>query len=760
MQASIDYSNVSKLTANNLRNSLKRLHTTSYVLSIRPTDMDPNAILMGKSHSKIFCINVDDVGKTMNKYKWDDRKIHAYISAVSQTPEHPQRANVPPQFCNPPHYPAIHPETTSINYDNVTFYNNSWGYSWEKWKQAVDKPAVYWTKEKHKDDPFTRAFNTIPSTRMAVQRVYEDVKTIQQLSDEIISYIREHQNKAQVHIWIQGTLTDKNGSYRPGDVISYVRKELQRRGTNPGDVSYYSYWSDSRPQDIGVAYGNRRPFRMPIIPWRTSNMGMLKFGNANLNPQLFPASTIQTRGLINAKHRLPDNARYSNYSEFVKLIPMSLPPKFDYYWMQVGENEYVMREYREVMQRTASPMVIVLPAGSGKTTIASNSDILVDIDDVFEQSNKHDTMKDLIYSALEGSDFRGHPAVLGTKRGFLTRSEKIALVDEGMPFFVDGTYPHMFPDSELDKLTKFTSVHAASGEFQGKNFDDQTDEKPHKVDDIYTHEGERYIILDHSDKNDFTRQTREHFEHKLSDGEGSWSRVEKLQTSMFMEHLRNSEDAMRKIYLIHSDDQFDATLKPKILFSAKPTEEEITITANERGEGDHHWKTATLMNWHTSDAPIMTRNEIAEEVTKIATAETLDGFATLYEVEDSSFFLGLGSVVTSSHRYFSIGRSPSNLLEQFLRKESGKEDLSGHMFASVLAFKSHFLWYLEEIAINMEKSTTIYAFPFKEPKGKQYHSINEYRDSVVYMERKLLPEYPHYARDNVIICKELVRSFN
>jgi hypothetical protein len=722
--------------------------------------MDPNAILMGKSHSKIFCINIDDIGKTMNKYKWDERKVHAYISAVSQTPEHPQRSNVPPQFCNPPHYPATHPETTTIKSDNVTFYDNSWGFSWEKWKETPDKPAVYWTKEKHKDDPFTRAFNTIPKTRLAVQRVYADVKTIQHLSDEIISYIREHQNRKNVHIWIQGTLVDKSGSYRPSDVINYVRKELQRRGTNPGDVSYYSYWSDSKPQDIGVAYGNRRPFRMPIIPWRTSNMGMLKYGNSNLKPQLFPSSTLQVRGLINGKHRLPDDARYSNYSEFVRLIPMTLPPKYDYYWMQVGENEYVMREYKEVMQRTASPMVIVLPAGTGKTTLSSDSDILFDIDDVFEKYDEHGTMKELVHATLEGSEFRGHPAVLGTKRGTLRRSEKLALVEKGVPFFVDGTYPNMFPETELEKLKEFTSVHAASGTFKGKAFSDETDEKPHKVDDIYTYDNERYIILDHSDKNELTRKTREDFSHNLSDGQGGWDRVKKLQTSMFMKHLRESEDAMRKIYLIHHPEQFDVTLKPKILFSAKPTEEEIIATAEERAKDNPYWKVATLMNWRDSDVPIMTRDEIAEEVTQIATAETLDGFATLYEVEDPSFFLGLGSVVTSSHRYFSIGRSPSNLLEQFLRRETGKEDLSGHMFASVLAFKSHFLWYLEEIASNMEKSKTIYAFPFKEPKGKQYHSTNEYRDSVVYMERKLLNEYPHYARDNVVICKDLVRNFN
>lgn len=134
-----------------------------------------------------------------------------------------------------------------------------------------------------------------------------------------------------------------------------------------------------------------------------------------------------------------------------------------------------------------------------------------------------------------------------------------------------------------------------------------------------------------------------------------------------------------------------------------------------------------------------------------------ENYSTLLMIEDPSFFNGCGSVVTSAHACFGLGRSSSELLFQFERKVNTGHSTSGHMIASVLAFQSHFLWYLEEVFNNFSTKTTTYETDFIEPESGSYHTIHEYRNAIHDMEmvdnNKL---YPKHARINFGLCKKFV----
>jgi hypothetical protein len=109
------------------------------------------------------------------------------------------------------------------------------------------------------------------------------------------------------------------------------------------------------------------------------------------------------------------------------------------------------------------------------------------------------------------------------------------------------------------------------------------------------------------------------------------------------------------------------------------------------------------------------------------------------EVSNRGFFMGLGSVVTSQHSVLGVGRSPNELLKQYVRKQTRTHDggTSGHMMAAAMAHTAHFLWYLEEIRVNRMTKTTVYTLHFDEPEGGVYHTDEEYKNAIDDLEKSL-----------------------
>jgi hypothetical protein len=131
----------------------------------------------------------------------------------------------------------------------------------------------------------------------------------------------------------------------------------------------------------------------------------------------------------------------------------------------------------------------------------------------------------------------------------------------------------------------------------------------------------------------------------------------------------------------------------------------------------------------------------------------------LLKVKDPDFFNGCGSVVTSAHACFGIGRSNIDLINQLERKLNTGHSTSGHMIASVLAFQSQFMWYLQEVFNNFEKGSSVYITKFAEPGSGMYHSIYEYRNAIHDMKTADKSKlYPNYARNNLDICEKFVSS--
>uniref|UniRef100_A0A2V0RA07 RdRp n=1 Tax=viral metagenome TaxID=1070528 RepID=A0A2V0RA07_9ZZZZ len=89
--------------------------------------------------------------------------------------------------------------------------------------------------------------------------------------------------------------------------------------------------------------------------------------------------------------------------------------------------------------------------------------------------------------------------VLGSDRGMLSRDDKIRLALEGKPYWVDGTSPSDFDESETSKVKDHMSVHAIKGVFRGKEFDNLEEHKKAGtfVSLITNKKGEDFLILKH-----------------------------------------------------------------------------------------------------------------------------------------------------------------------------------------------------------------------------------------------------------------------
>ena len=139
-------------------------------------------------------------------------------------------------------------------------------------------------------------------------------------------------------------------------------------------------------------------------------------------------------------------------------------------------------------------------------------------------------------------------------------------------------------------------------------------------------------------------------------------------------------------------------------------------------------------------------------------APGLSGY--LLKVANPKFFMGMGSVATSQHSAFGLGRSENELFNQTLRKLRTGVGSSGHMIAFPLCNTSHGLHYLQEVFNNLKTKTSIYLMPFNEPAGSEYHTIEEYRNALTDMEIIINNGgYPKYAQAHIAFCRLLLDHF-
>lgn len=101
-----------------------------------------------------------------------------------------------------------------------------------------------------------------------------------------------------------------------------------------------------------------------------------------------------------------------------------------------------------------------------------------------------------------------------------------------------------------------------------------------------------------------------------------------------------------------------------------------------------------------------------------------------FVVDNVSMFSGYGSLCTSLHSAYGLGRDVKSLMNEYKRKMITDVGSSGHMIASSLMFRCHLLTYLQEILINNTSKKSIYNLPVVEPTSGLYHTKQEYQHAV------------------------------
>uniref|UniRef100_A0A2V0RIY0 VP7 n=1 Tax=viral metagenome TaxID=1070528 RepID=A0A2V0RIY0_9ZZZZ len=335
----------------------------AFVVASSKTTIDPNALLMRKDNSRIFNVDEADVLLMQSTRGYTRDKVIAYYEAVTQIPQASKNLAA---YTNLKHDPpgTIEPrEMTKL--PEIIWYANSWtGNSWVQHLVKNDGGVpCFWTKDHTEiSDPFSKAWRIYDAKfPMRGWRITYDVhKTKDHVFEQLLKFLEKYADEPVVHVWIQGTLQGRNPKQTVNDLRNMITSESASYAD--GEVSnnmiprgiqktaeYMSLWETplSETQDLWEAYGGRAPMRIPIIPWRVSNLGPRAF-HKGIPPQLFPSSTIKTIMGMD-KSDLQFTEVYCNYSSFVEMTQLTENDVklLDYGWMPVGANLFTMAPITE-----------------------------------------------------------------------------------------------------------------------------------------------------------------------------------------------------------------------------------------------------------------------------------------------------------------------------------------------------------------------------------------------------------------------------
>uniref|UniRef100_A0A2V0RAB9 VP7 n=1 Tax=viral metagenome TaxID=1070528 RepID=A0A2V0RAB9_9ZZZZ len=330
----------------------------AFVVSNVKTNIDPNAILMKKENARMFSVDRQDVQELMSSRSYTYDKAIAYYEAVTQIPQASKNLEA---YTNRRHKPPLNNVVSKISKSpKIEWYANSWvGNSWVKNMEMKDGgPPCFWTKDhENMDDPFSVSWNAynVKFINRGRRVAYDTYDTYDSVLAELLEFIDTHSDEDVIHVWIQGTLNGKG----PVALVSQLKRSIDSLTVNVQDSEvadtpmistgkrtseYLSLWTTPIEQshDMWDLYGSRPPMRIPLIPWRVTNLGPRIF-NAGNPPQLFPATTFM-RKMGMPKDMLQITEVYCNYSEFVEMIPLTADDAnvLDFGWMLVGDNLYTM----------------------------------------------------------------------------------------------------------------------------------------------------------------------------------------------------------------------------------------------------------------------------------------------------------------------------------------------------------------------------------------------------------------------------------
>jgi len=334
------------------------------------TSVDPVGHLMGKRNTGVFVVNHDDYVQLsmsddiVTHIYWDEGGGHAvveggdkaiaYIESVSQLPRIAKSQGVNQKgdaYTCASHWTE---KTIRTSFDSIRWFDNAWeGHSWGD----ESTPPCFWTKnytELDADDNHTRMWEDYekryPDRGWRVG--YDVFTSYDMVLSALVDFLNMHVHEA--HVWVQGTLQDMSAT----ELIAKLKKDVHEAfaGYMEGRKDAREFWTVdvARSTDVFYYYASRPPQRIPVVPWRVCNMGM-RIYEGQSKPQVFPATTwlhkVKMRGVLPgpvarlmgaAIMQISDGVVYTNYSGFVKMIPMGKRDPLDFGWLEVRPNEYMM----------------------------------------------------------------------------------------------------------------------------------------------------------------------------------------------------------------------------------------------------------------------------------------------------------------------------------------------------------------------------------------------------------------------------------
>jgi len=402
---------------------------TFVAISDSATTLDPTGMLLGKQSQMIATVNVNDFEDLITSLGSEEQALQ-YIEMISGKPVYnSSHAELRESFISSP---------VSAR-SKFKYYDNSWtNNSWAKIQSDIlrgemrdgslynEVPAVFWTKNTHKSDPFSGAYDELMITLDNIKR--QDLKrrfmrleydtitaldTTNQLTKIFENFIDENWDAREIHVWIQGSYKQNGKDYKPAeviDILSVKARELYKQEVPPSIVDLtltedVMYWADkwgvtgreiqsgitaSRLNYVSYWYGESR---VPIskktkvitpkmcIPFRVSEYNLLE-RNEEKYAQMYPQTSIMQllkseedkltyRKLLQKSINKMSDVMFTNYSKHVIIERVRQGDTFDFVYEMVGPGIFkvtTMQDVTKVITYKISNVDIFMGTGSVITT--------------------------------------------------------------------------------------------------------------------------------------------------------------------------------------------------------------------------------------------------------------------------------------------------------------------------------------------------------------------------------------------------------
>lgn len=370
---------------------------TMVSISEAATNLDPTGMLLDKQTQMIATVNINDFEDLVTALG-NEEIASQYIEMICGKPlEGAEHAELRESFISSPTGPR----------NRFKYFENSWtNNSWNKLSSDIksgkirigslfnEVPAVFWTKNTHKSDPFSDPYDELLLTlkkmgyeemsKRFVRLEYDSiigVSTTSKLLTIFEDFLDTNWNAPEVHIWIQGKYIENGKEYTSSkviDLLSVKVREAYKQEMPPSivDLSLVEdvmYWSEkwnmsakdvqsgmtaARQNYISYWYGE---VRVPIsvkskviypkacIPFRVNKYNILE-RKEEPYAQMYPQTNIKSLfneedkkiyvSLLNKMVKKMSDVIFTNYSKHVSIERARNDMNYDFVYKMIGPGKF------------------------------------------------------------------------------------------------------------------------------------------------------------------------------------------------------------------------------------------------------------------------------------------------------------------------------------------------------------------------------------------------------------------------------------